>query len=60
MWTLYTDGKNVEARSTITPTSVIISKAVGCTDGRECAMPTKDRPAASCHKNMAGAIQRRC
>lgn len=51
----------VGARSTPTIlTTIPISKALGCTDGKECAMPTKDRPAASCHKAMAGAVQRRC
>ncbi|WP_010299071.1 hypothetical protein [Clostridium senegalense] len=39
---------------------VKISKALNCTNGRECAMPTKDRPAASCHRAMAGAVQARC
>lgn len=29
-----------------------------CSDG--CPMPTKDRPAASCHKNMRGIVQPRC
>ncbi|WP_291580912.1 hypothetical protein [Clostridium sp. UBA6640] len=39
---------------------VKISNYLNCTNGRECAMPTKDRPAASCHKKMAGAVQARC
>jgi hypothetical protein len=40
--------------------TVKISNYLNCTNGRECAMPTKDRPAASCHKRMAGAVQARC
>ncbi|WP_291561719.1 MULTISPECIES: hypothetical protein [unclassified Clostridium] len=35
-----------------------ISEYINCTPG--CATPTKDRPAASCHKRMAGAVQARC
>ncbi|WP_291580911.1 hypothetical protein [Clostridium sp. UBA6640] len=37
-----------------------VSQAFKCTIGSVCAMPTKDRPAASCHKRMAGAVQARC
>lgn len=31
---------------------------VKCSD--DCPMPTEDRPAASCHKNVVGKVQVRC
>lgn len=45
----------------ISLTTVIVKTVLKCTDGDECAMPTEDRPAASCHKTaVAGTIQARC
>ncbi|MEG1285282.1 MAG: hypothetical protein RSD22_06080 [Romboutsia sp.] len=48
----------VEILTSVLKCTVKISEYVNCTAG--CAMPTKDRPAASCHKRMAGTVQARC